>query len=118
MRPTTLPDRLRWVREHILHVSGEDLTAQLARLPEPWRLRVQSYTVTRYETGARAPSIDYLAALSELSGCSLDWLVKGVSDRGTALDAIRRVRHALDQIEEQYRDDADDAPPSAFTPVG
>lgn len=118
MPTTDLSDRLRWVRERVLRVSGEDLAAQLARLPEPWRHRVQPYTVARYETGTRAPSLNYLAALSELSGCSLDWLIKGEEGKGTALDAIRRMRHALDQIEEAYRDDPDDAPPDAFTPVG
>lgn len=117
-RLDALPTRLLWVRERVLRASSDDVAVQLARLPDPWRHDTRAKNVTRYERGERTPPIEYLAALSELSGCSLDWLVKGQGGKGGAQDAIRRMRQALDAIEEQYRDDPDDVPPSAFTPVG
>lgn len=111
---STLQGRITWARDRALHMRGDELAEALARLPGPWRHDVQPYTVSRYERGTRPVSLEYLAALSELSGLSLDWLVKGEGERGTALDAIHRMQVALNQIREQYRTGPQDVPPDAY----
>lgn len=106
--------RIAWARDVVLRMTHEELTEALARLPEPRRFARPPYNVSRYETGARPVPLAYYRALSELSGISLDWLIEGRTPRGTAIDAIRRMRHALDQIEEHYRADPLDVPLDAY----
>lgn len=106
--------RIAWTRERLLRMSADEVVRALSALPDPVRYDRPAYNVSRYETGARPVPLDYYRALSELSGVSLDWLIEGRAPRGTAVDALRRVRHALDQIEEQYLSGPDDRPLSVF----
>jgi hypothetical protein len=110
--------RIAWTRDQLLRMSADELVHALSALPEPERYDRPAYNVSRYETGARPIPLEYFRALSELSGLSLDWLIAGRTPRGTAPDAIRRMRHALDQIEEQYLTGPDERPLSAFRPAG
>lgn len=110
----TMQGRIEWARDQVLRLEREDLADALARLPEPWRYETNWDNIRRYERGRRAVPIDYLTALSELSGVSLDYLIAGRAPRGTAPDAIRRMRRALDQIEDQYRTDPLDVPLDAY----
>ncbi len=110
----TMQTRMVWTREQVLGMSRDTLASALLALPDPMRVAVQGYSIARYEEGKRAVPVDYLAALSELSGVSLDYLIAGRHPRGTAPDAIRRMRHALDQIEAHYLSDPDDRPLSVF----
>lgn len=110
----TMQDRMIWTRDHVLGMSRDRLASALLALPDPVRVKVQGYSIARYEEGRRAVPVEYLAALSELSGVSLDFLIAGRTPVGTAPDAIRRMRYALDQIEEHYRTDPLDVPLDAY----
>lgn len=107
-----MQDRMTWARDHVLGMSRDRLASALAALPEP--VHVQGYSIARYEEGRRSVPVEYLAALSEISGVSLDYLIAGRAPVGTAYDALRRMRHALDQIEAEYRTDPLDVPPDAY----
>lgn len=104
----TMQGRVAWTREHILRMPRDELASALRALPDG--VQVQGYSIARYEEGKRTIPVEYLAALSELSGVSLDYLIAGRTPRGTAIDAIRRMRHALDQIEAHYLSDPQEIP--------
>ena len=59
-------------------------------------------TVSRYETNKKVAPLEYVELMALLSGYSLDWLVLGVGDRGSAKDLIRRLRERLDAAEVEY----------------
>lgn len=99
----TPAERVAWIRER-LGLSPDQLVHALARLPRrAWHGSRSS--VYRYEGGRRPVDVGFARALSELSGYSLDWIYDGIGENQRVLDALERVRRALDAIEEQYRVD-------------
>lgn len=93
---TTRGQRARWLREEVLDLT----TAELAERLADEGVRASDATVSRYETGKREPSLEYLVTLAEIAGASLDWLMYG---RGAAvtspLEVVADVRRFLDHLE-------------------
>lgn len=95
---TTLGGRLRAARD-----ATKLSTAALAReLRERGVQESSTATINRIENGEKVPDLEYVTALSEISGYSLDWLVHGRGSRGTAKDVIERLRKELDAAESEY----------------
>lgn len=97
---TTLPGRLKFVREEVMKgTTVDDLAEKLA----DHGFDVSDASVSRYENGQRRPGFDYLVALSEVSGESLDFLVKGAARSTEPLKVIADLREHLDDLERRYR---------------
>lgn len=112
-RLPTPGQRVRWIRQDVLGLSMDRLIDAV----RPLGVRVSKSAVGRYERGVRSMDVDFAAALAELSGISVDWIVRGEGARGDALDALARVREALDQIEARYLEEPTPAPPERFRRV-
>lgn len=95
---TTIGGRLRAARE-ALDLSSKGLSDVLADYGIEHK---SDATVNRYENNERPAPFEYMKLMAELSGYSLDWIVLGRGDRGTATDLVRRLRKELDQAEAEY----------------
>jgi len=84
---TTLPERLRQVRE-AAGLSQRELAERITRDG----VAVSQQTVMRYEQGVSIPPADYVAALSRVLSVDAAWVVLGVgSDAHRRLEAIRAI---------------------------
>lgn len=71
---------MRALGTRIRSLRGEISQTDFAEL-----LGVSQEDISRFESGARTPSISLLLKLSGMHRVSLDWLVKGQNDSGEAL---------------------------------
>lgn len=89
---TTLGERLRWVRENVLRLSTHGLAEKL----EAEEVDDSSNaSVTRYEQGKRVPKVEYVAAIAQMAGVSLDWIVLNRQPQSEAERVLQQVREVL-----------------------
>lgn len=97
--------RLRYVREVVVQLSTQALADELQSAGLAEGEGASNASVTRYEKG-RGPSLDYLVAISELSGVPLDWIVLNRSQPGEAgyvIDQFRKLADALESEDPRAR---------------
>lgn len=94
---TTLQGRLRKARE----LAGLTTKALAAELTGEG-IETSDAKVSRIENGIVEPDLPYIIAVARRGALSLDWVILGTGDKGTARDVIRRLRSELDQVEADY----------------
>lgn len=95
----SLGDRMRWVRERSLGLTIAELATEMARSGS----QVSANSISRYEREVRIPDVEYVRVLSELSGVSTDWMLKG-ENPGGAQGELSYVIQRLERLTEELRE--------------
>lgn len=98
----SLGDRIRWVRERALGLTIAELSTEMARIGS----HVSANSISRYEREVRIPDVGYVRVLSEMSGVSTDWMLKGENPRGAQGElsyAIQRLERLTEELREAER---------------
>jgi transcriptional regulator with XRE-family HTH domain len=96
---SSLGDRMRWVRERALGLTIAELATEMARSGS----HVSANSISRYEREVRIPDVEYVRVLSEMSGVSTDWILKGENPRG-AQGELSYVIQRLERLTEELRE--------------
>jgi len=116
---STLHGRLKYLRETVLgDMSYDELAGRIRKKldDEAARTGASGSSIQRYETGQRQPRADYLRAMSDVAGVSVEWIVRG-PDADKLAAVKERKAAAFDRLADVFRAEEADATEVAPAPL-